>query len=670
MTTAARAARQWAGLQGSTAARVRLAHVAVTLLAAALYLWNLTLSGFGNTYYAAAALAASQNWTDWFFGSFDSSNFITVDKPPLSTMLMGLSVKLFGLSSWSVLLPQALAGIATVALLFAIVRRSFGLMAATIAGIVMAVTPVAALVFRYDNPDALLTLLLVAAAGALLRGLENGRVRWAVLAAVLVGFAFNTKFLQAYLVLPAFAVVWAVAAPGDVRGRLAGLGAAAAAPVVGSSWWVLAVALTPAGDRPYIGGSTTNSAFDLLLGYDGLARVFRISLGGGAAATGSAVATGSAIATAGSGGDVGPSGAPGLLRLLDPQLGGQIAWLLPFAAVALIGGLLIRGRAPRTDGRRAAYLVWGLWLAVHALVFSFMTGTIHTYYTIAMAPAIAALVGGGAVEMWALRSRMRFGGIPLGVAILSSAVMAWVLLERTPDFVPGLAIAVLAVGIIAAALIAMPVEIGRAVRLAAAALALAALLVGPVSYSIYTVGAAYNGGDPSAGPPVAAADGTGGRGAGPAGGPGPNQPGLPAGRASQGGFTYRGQDRYPDPLLVAYLVANRGSARWIVAVTSADDDGPLELETGLPIMAMGGFKGSDPAPSLAQLQAYIASGQLRYVVVGGGQGGGPGSAGAPAGSQAGLNDAWVTSACRIVDFGSGAADSPLYDCSAAVASAG
>lgn len=216
-------------LRGRTdeAAWVRPAHVGVSLLAAALYLVNLTVSGFANTYYSAAALAASKSWSAWFFGSFDAANFITIDKPPLATMLMGLSVRLFGLNSWSILLPEALAGVATVALLFVIVRRSFGPVAAVIAALVMALTPAAVLMFRYNNPDALLTLLLVLAAWAFLRALESGSTRWVVAAAVFVGLAFNTKYLQAYLVLPAFAITYALAAPGSVRRRLAGLALAA-----------------------------------------------------------------------------------------------------------------------------------------------------------------------------------------------------------------------------------------------------------------------------------------------------------------------------------------------------------------------------------------------------------------------------------------------------------
>ena len=272
------------------AAWVRPALFGVLTLAAVLYLWNLTVSGYANTYYSAAALSASKSWSAWFFGSFDAANFITVDKPPLSTMVMGLSVRIFGLSSWTILAPEALAGVATVGVLFLAVKRSFGPVAALIAAIVMALTPAAVLIFRFNNPDALLTLLLVMSAWALLRSLEHGGYRWMTLAAVCVGFAFLTKYLQAYLVLPGFALVFGFSANTTLRRRLLGLIAAFATVLVASGWWVAIVELLPAGSKPFIGGSTTGSALDLIFGYDGLGRIFGASGPGGGGAGGVASA--------------------------------------------------------------------------------------------------------------------------------------------------------------------------------------------------------------------------------------------------------------------------------------------------------------------------------------------------------------------------------------------
>jgi 4-amino-4-deoxy-L-arabinose transferase-like glycosyltransferase len=643
-------------LRGDTrdAVWVRPGHLGVSLLAAALYLVNLTVSGFANTYYSAAALAASKSWSAWFFGSFDAANFITLDKPPLGTMLMGLSVRLFGLSSWSILLPEALAGVATVALLFVVVRRSFGPVAAVIAALVMALTPAAVLMFRYNNPDALLTLLLVLAGWAFLRALESGSLRWVVAAALFVGLAFNTKFLQAYLVLPAFATTYAIAAPGNLRRRLLGLVVAVTAVVLSSGWWVLALELRPASARPYIGGSTTNSALELLLGYDGLGRIF--GLGGVGAGP------------AGGGGGGGFSGAAGLLRLFNAQLGGQVSWLIPFALAGLATGLWLRRRAPRTDRARAGYLMWGLWLAVHALVFSFMSGIIHSYYAVAMAPAIGALVGAGAVDLWALRTRARFGGLALAGTILLSAAWAWQLLGRTPDFTPGLGPVVLISGALIAAVVAIPsTPTRRRTQLAAVGLGVAMLLAGPAAYALDTMATAYAGGDPKAGPAIAE-DGPGGPGVGRAA-LGPAGIGTPPG-AVGGGFA-GGPTGQPgagdggggssDPALISYLLANRNGATWIVATTSANAAGSIQLASGEPVMAMGGFSGSDPAPSLAQLKALVASGQLRYVLVNGGGFGGPGGPGR--GGSTSEIDAWVTSVGTVVDYGG--SGGTLYDVSAA-----
>jgi 4-amino-4-deoxy-L-arabinose transferase-like glycosyltransferase len=619
------------------AAWVMPAMLGVIGLAAILYVVNLTVSNYANTYYSAAALAGSQSWSAWFFGSVDSANFITVDKPPLGTMLIGLSVRLFGLSSWSILLPQALAGVATVGVLMATIRRTFGPVAAIIAGLVTALTPVAVLIFRYNNPDALLTLLFVVAAYAFIRALESGRLRWVIVASALVGFAFLTKYLQAYLILPAFAITYAIAAPGDLQSRAVGLVTALTTVILTSGWWVAIMEVIPAVARPYIGGSTSNSVIELLFGYDGLGRIFGQGGGGG-------------------GGGGGFSGTAGFLRLVNTEFGGQIAWLLPLALLSIAIGLIARHRALRTDTNRAAYLMWGLWLTVHLLVFSFMSGIIHTYYAVAMAPAIGALVGGGLVELWRFRKRVPWGGIGLGAAILGSAVFAWQLLERTPSFAPGLGIAIVGLGLVAAVAVAIPVG-GRFPRIATigAGLGVALLLAGPAAYALDTMQTAYSGGDPSAGPAVQTSRGFGN--GGPNGGfAGQQDGGIAPGGTTDGaglgdGGPPGGGAANVDSALVDYLVANRGSATWIVAVSGANEAGSIELATGLPVMAMGGFNGGDPAPTVEQLAAYVANGQLRYVLLGGQGGGGA--------SSSDVSDWVIANGTAVTGVGNGT----LYDLS-------
>ena len=645
------------------AAWVRPAFVAVLALAAVLYLWNLTISGYANTYYSAAALAGSQSWSAWFFGSFDANNFITVDKPPLSTMLMGLSVRLFGMSSWSILLPEALTGVATVGVLFLAVKRSFGPAAATIAAVVMALTPAAALIFRFNNPDALLTLLFVVSAWALLRSLENGSYRWMALAATCIGLAFLTKYLQAYLVLPGYALVFGFSANTTLRRRIVGLGVALAVVLVTSGWWVAIVQMLPAADRPFIGGSTTGSPLDLIFGYDGLGRIFGASGPGGGGAGGG-----------------GFSGSVGPLRLFNDQMFGQIAWFIPLAVLCLVVGLYQRRWAHRTDLALAGYLLWGSWFVVTAIVFSYMSGIIHSYYAVALAPAIAALVGAGLVDLWGSRMRIWIGGIAVGVVCLGTAWFGSTLLDRTPSFDPGLgtvAIVLAALALVALVVASLPaiaeqVPVKR-LALAAAAVGVFATLLAPAAYAIDTTGIAYGGGDPHPGPgatsdiggqggPGGIAGGlpggasAGGAGGVPNGGPtGQTATGLPGDGGGLGGNT-------SDSALLQYLVANRGSARWIVAANSAQEAGSIEIATGLPVMAMGGFTGSDPAPTLAQLKSYIASGKLRFVLASGGQGGG--GLGAPGASTTDGTDrtSWVTSTCKLVNYGGSAT---LYDCAGA-----
>jgi 4-amino-4-deoxy-L-arabinose transferase-like glycosyltransferase len=635
----ARLARTLTRARAGEAAWVLPATAGVLVLAAVLYIVNLTVSGYANVYYSGAAWAASQSWAAWFMGSIDPANFITVDKPPLATMAMGLSVRLFGLSSASILLPQAMMGVGTVALTMAIVRRTFGGSASVVAGLVTALTPAAVLIFRYNNPDALLTLLLVGSAYALIRALENDGLRWLVLAGVLVGLGFETKLLQAFLVLPVFAVVYAIAAPGSIRRRMAGLAVAAASVIVASAWWVVGMELIPAASRAYIGGSTNNSALDLVLGYDGLGRIFGQGGGGGAPGGGQ--------------GGGGFSGTPGVLRLFNSQLGGQIAWFLPLSVVGLVAGLASRFRAPRTDLARAAYLMWGGWLAVHAIVFSFMSGVIHSYYVVAIAPAVGALVGGGVVAMWRARERHQWVGLVLGLALLGSAGVALMLLERTPDFVPGLGLVILAVTAVTLPVLALPTAVSRGrAQAVAVLLGLTMLLAAPAAYAVDTMTTAYSGGDPSAGPASTSTGGGPGNGIAGVRGAMGQPPSGTMGGPDNGGFG-GGQGGSLDAATLDYLVANQGAATWIVAVSDATSASQIELFTGRSVMSMGGFTGSDNALTLERLRALVASGDLRFVSTGGGGGGG---------GQAGSSEvsSWVASSCTAVSV-SGATTS-IYDC--------
>ncbi|MFZ0159356.1 MAG: glycosyltransferase family 39 protein, partial [Kineosporiaceae bacterium] len=362
----------------------------LVLLAATgvLYGWDLSASGWANSYYAAAVQAGTKSWTAWFFGSLDAGNAITVDKPPASLWLMGLSARVFGLTSWSMLVPQALAGVASVGVLYAAVRRWSGPVAGLLAGAALALTPAAALMFRFNNPDALLTLLLVCAAYCLVRAVDAGprARRWVLMCGAALGVAFLTKMLQGFLVVPGFALTYLVAAPTTMATRLRHTLLAGGSMLLSAGWYVAAVELWPASARPYIGGSTDNSLLDLVFGYNGLGR---ITGGQGGTPGGSSGAAGGAF-----------GGATGLTRLFGSEMGAEVSWLLPAALLALAFGLWTTRRAPRTDRTRAALVLWGTWLVVTGLVFSYMSGVVHPYYTVALAPAVAGLVAVAGATLW------------------------------------------------------------------------------------------------------------------------------------------------------------------------------------------------------------------------------------------------------------------------------
>ena len=431
---------------------------------AALYLWNLSASGWANSFYSAAAQAGATNWTAMLFGSSDAANAITVDKTPASLWIMGISVRVFGLSPWSVLAPQALEGVAAVALLYAAVRRVSGPGAALLAGAIMAFTPVAALMFRFNNPDALLVLILVAGAYCTQRACEKDSSRWWLVAAgAAVGFGFLVKMLQAFLVLPGFIAAYAVAGNRPLGRRLLDLACLVGAVIVSAGWYLLLVEVWPSDTRPYIGGSQHDSIVELALGYNGFGRLTGDEPGG----------------LGNLNFDV------GWARLFGHAMGVGIAWLLPAAVICLGAIVVLTRRAPRTDPARAAALIWGGWLLVTAVVFSFMNGIVHPYYTVALAPAIAALVGIGATLLWQNRFTLPAATALSGLVLVSS-ILACVLLARTDGWLPWLRCIVAVGGVAAATLLLVAGRLNTAVSRSAACLGIAASLAIPAAYSIAT----------------------------------------------------------------------------------------------------------------------------------------------------------------------------------------
>lgn len=613
-----RLARLWRGDPADHVA-ARPALLGLLAATAVLYLWGLGASGWANSFYSAAVQAGSASWKAFFFGSLDSANAITVDKTPASLWVMALSVRIFGLSSWSILVPQALMGVASVGLLHHSVRRATGnVWAGLAAGLVLAVTPVAVLMFRFNNPDALLVLLMIGAVVATQRALEQPEraVRWLALGGALVGFAFLAKMLQAFLVLPALAGVYLLAASVPVAKRLVHLLVAFGAMVAAAGWWIAIVELWPASSRPYIGGSQGNSILELTLGYNGLGRL-------------NGEETGSV-----GGGPGGGWGSAGLFRMVSSEVGGQIAWFLPGALVLLGAGLWFAHKAGRTDRVVAGLVVWGLWTLVTTVTFSFMAGIFHPYYTVALAPGVAALVAIGGFVLWQHRHDPAALLVAAFTVALTSA-LAFVLLARTSDVVPWLRWVVVVLGVGSAFLLVVHRFLPSRAAVAVAVGGLVAVLAGPTAYAVETAATPHTGSIPSAGPSSQGGPGGAGGFGGMRGGPqgAPQQGGGNVTRGGGAGGLLNGSQSSSE--IDALLTADASSYRWVAATTGANNASGYQLSTELPVMAIGGFNGSDPSPTLAQFKQYVADGAIHYFIGGGGagadgtggRGAGPGGAG-------------------------------------------
>ncbi|MEV6540472.1 glycosyltransferase family 39 protein [Streptomyces sp. NPDC051665] len=621
----------------------------ILLLATALYAWNLT-SITGNTFYDAAVYSGTKSWKAFFFGALDSGSFITVDKPPFALWVMGLSARVFGYGTWQLMLPMVAAGTGSVALLYRQIKRDFGPIAGTISALVLTLTPITVAITRDTNPDPILVLLMMLGAAALMKAVRNGKLMPLVWSAVAIGFAFNTKMMQAYVVLPAFFLVYLWATNVSLGKRIRNLAVATVALVVSSAWWMVIVDLIPASSRPYIGGSTDNTVWDLVIGYNGFGRIFGAS---------------SSVGSQGNGASFG--GSSGLYRMFNEIMGGQISWLIPFAAITLVGGLVLRGRAPRTDAKRAALMLWGGWFVLHFLTFSLAEGTFHPYYVTAMAPGIAALAGAGGVLLYrAFRegSAAKWAWV-LPAAIAASSVWAVVLLQRvsgsgTVYTVAEIVVAVAGIASVLGLLVGRFTKRHRLMGFAALA-AVVALLAGPAAYSVSAATSSTNGTNPTAGPSTGGGmggGGGGGMGGAPSGTKSGTKPsgsapsgtrpsgsgsapsssssttksgsesgaesgtasGAESGTQSAGGGMGGGSQVSSE--MIAYLKKHQDGATWLLAVSTDQTASSIILESGQPVISMGGWSGSDNAMTLAKLKSLVKSGKLHYIIVSsdGGQG--------------------------------------------------
>ncbi|HEY6410475.1 MAG TPA: glycosyltransferase family 39 protein, partial [Ktedonobacteraceae bacterium] len=622
----------------------RLALGGVMLISLFMNFYQLGQNGFGNLYYASAIRSMLDNWHNFFFVSFDPGGFVSIDKPPLGFWLQAASAKIFGFTAFSILLPQALAGVLSVLLLYYLVRRHFGVVAGLLAALALAISPISVLTNRNNTIDSTLVLVMLLGAWAVLRAAESGKLRWLLLCAVFVGLGFNIKMLEAYLVVPAYGLLYLLAAPRRIWVRIMHLALAALLMLTISLSWAVAVDLTPAASRPYVGSSQDNSEISLALGYNGIQRLLgQFGFGGGNSSSTSGNTTRSfPPAGAGSGtfnggnfpqpGAGGPgqqpqglgngggstgmfnTGNPGLLRLFNEPLGGQIVWLLPIALLGMLALAWQRRPRFREDHQQQSLILWGTWLLTMAAFFSIAT-FFHQYYLSTFAPAICALFGIGVVVMWQDYRRSGWRGWLLPLALLLTALEQIHIIMSDPSWgtwlIPLIAIpCALAAAILFAARLIPRLRLGARVLAPALCLALLALMLTSAVWSTIPVLA-----NETSMLPVAGASGQSGGG---------------LGRSSS-----------VDTALIKYLEAHKGSAKYLVAVVSSNEADSIILATNQPVMVLGGFSGSDPILTTAQLAALVKSGAVRFFLLNGSGGGGPG------GGQSTLTT-WITQHAKVV----------------------
>ncbi|MFH9969038.1 ArnT family glycosyltransferase [Streptomyces mirabilis] len=549
----------------------------IVAIAAVLTLWGLDDSSF-HGFYAAGVRSMTDNPVAFFYGSFDPGNTITIDKLPGYLWPQALSALVFGFHPWALVLPQAIEGMACVVLLRGLVRRWAGVPAGLLAAAFLTLTPVFVGLGRSVTEDSPFTLLLLLAAVATQRATERGQGRWLLLASVWVGVAFQCKMLEAWAVLPALAATYLVAAPTALRRRLVHVALAGAVAFAVSVSWMVVATLTPASDRPYLDGTTDNSAYGLVVGYNFLTRFHGLD----AAAAGS-VAPNESLRTAGTGPGMGDS----VWKMFSPGIATQTGWLYPLAALGVAGGAwaLWRRRAARTDRVLAGYVLWGSWLATFFLVFSFGSVTGHTYYMGVVAVALAAMGSAGAVRAWrACRKGGRRAWVLPGVIAVN---LAWcvTLTLWYPHFFPWSVPTAAALGMVALALSC----IRRRPRLVTAGLAagLAAVLLIPAAWSASALSLRYN--QPGSLARV---------------GPTNHRVGNPLAKL---GPT---QER-----LLAYLTAHQGGAEYLAAVPGWWEAAPYIISANAHVLPVGGFTGRVPHPTSGGFHELIDTGQLRYVVL-------------------------------------------------------
>jgi 4-amino-4-deoxy-L-arabinose transferase-like glycosyltransferase len=636
----------------------QLALGGIALISIFMNFFQLGANGFG-TYYPPAVRSMMDNWHNFFFASYDPGGFVTVDKPPVGFWFQVLSAKIFGFNSVSILLPQALAGVLSVLLLYYLVRRHFGVVAGLLAALALAITPISVVTNRDITIDSTLALFLLVGAWAVLRAAETGKLRWLLLSAVIVGIGFNIKMLEAYLVVPAYGLLYLLAAPRSIWKRVGHLALAALVLLVVSFSWITAVDLTPASQRPYVDSTQDNSELSLALGYNGIQRLLGGIFGGrggfrgasrpntstntttssgntsrnGTSSTagtpptngnGGSTNSGTNFARNGAGrqqpgaggfGGIFNTGAASPLRLFQEALGSQVSWLLPIALLGMLA--LAWQRRPRfqEDRQQQSLVFWGMWLLTMGIFFS-VAGFFHQYYMTVMAPSIAALFGIGLVTMWQDYRRGGWRGWLLPLALVATVAEQIYLLNAYPTWsswmVPIIVVlSIIAVVVLVGARLAPRLRDRGAISeswktsinsfaTSGTRFLLPALAVGLLALMLApTVWAITPILLSKQGDTLVA---------------GPPQTGDFGGNFGGGGRNNGTANA--NTMLINYLEANQGNTKFLVAVPSsqgiADE---IILATNKPVMSLGGFSGSDPILTTSQLASLVANGTVRFFLL-------------------------------------------------------
>ena len=631
----------------------KFALIIIMLLAIFVHFYRLGQNGFGNLFYAAGVRSMADNLHNFFFVSYDPGGFVSVDKPPLGFWLQALSVKVFGFTPFSIFLPQALAGVLSVLLLFYLVRRHFGVTAGLLAGLALALSPLSVATDRNNTIDSTLALTLLLGAWAVLRAAETGKWRWLLLSAALVGIGFNIKMAEAYLVVPAFGLLYLLAAPRNLWMRLAQLSLALLLLLAISLSWATAVDLIPASQRPYVGSSQNNSEISLAFGYNGIDRVLgNLGFNRGnhdtadethhATSTNASQSTLPDKATASAPETRDPASSdqrlqgnfarfytntPGPLRLLNEPLGGQIAWFLPIALLGILALAWQRRPRFRQDRQQQSLLLWGTWLLTTVVFFSSIPGFFHQYYMVTFAPTICALFGIGLVIMWHDYQRPGWRGWLLPLALFVTACEQIHIISSNPAWgswlIPLIAIpCVLAALTLSMARLLAHFDLNRIRLFARLNLDEPYIPVHPdhnearlytyldrKSINSRVLGPALALGlaalllTPAIWSVMPALQKTGEH--APSAGP--------ARQDDFGNFDNFGSARTSS--LVNYLLAHQGDAKFLVATPSSMSADAIILATNQPVMALGGFSGRDPILDAEQLAKMVTNRTVRFFLL-------------------------------------------------------